>query len=158
LYVCARRVLGVETQAEIPVRSDRHDTPVRRRGQEGGVAGVVAQTCSLGLSPWASGPRKFMKNGGNDMLKPISAIPFFFSTSSFIANGFSTLRLFHRPRTKSRRPKEQVCATGFSPFPTAGEATGGERFLFPVPCNLFPTPRPQHTGTRVCPPGPCSGR
>jgi hypothetical protein len=44
-----------------------------------------------------------MKNGGNDMLKPISAIPFFLSTSSFIANGFSTLRLFveagERPQT-----------------------------------------------------------
>jgi hypothetical protein len=33
-----------------------------------------------------------MKNGHNDMLEPIGAIPFVFSTSSFLANGFSTLR------------------------------------------------------------------
>jgi len=35
-----------------------------------------------------------MKNGHNDMMEPIRAIPFVFSTSSFLANGLSTLRLF----------------------------------------------------------------
>jgi hypothetical protein len=34
-----------------------------------------------------------MKNGHNDVLEPIGAIPFLFSTRSFLANGFSTLRL-----------------------------------------------------------------
>jgi len=42
------------------------------------------------LSPWAFGPRKPMKNGHNDMLEPIRAIPFVFSTTSFLASGFST--------------------------------------------------------------------
>jgi hypothetical protein len=49
-----------------------------------------------------------MKNGHNDMLEPIGAIPFLFSTRSFLANGFSTLRLlresgWHEPQTLASR-------------------------------------------------------
>jgi hypothetical protein len=35
-----------------------------------------------------------MKNGHIDSFQPIRAIPFVFSTNSFFAGGFSTLRLF----------------------------------------------------------------
>jgi hypothetical protein len=35
-----------------------------------------------------------MKNGHNDVLAPIRAIPFVFSTNSDLASGFSRLRLF----------------------------------------------------------------
>jgi len=38
-----------------------------------------------------------MKNGHNDMLEQIRAIPFVFSTASFCASGFSRLRLFGLP-------------------------------------------------------------
>jgi hypothetical protein len=33
-----------------------------------------------------------MNNGHNDMLNAVRSIPFVFSTSSFLASGFSTLR------------------------------------------------------------------
>jgi hypothetical protein len=45
-----------------------------------------------------------MKNGHIDSFQPIRAIPFVFSTNSFFAGGFSTLRLFP---THSRHP--QAC-------------------------------------------------
>ena len=44
------------------------------------------------LSPWASGPRKLMKNGHNDTLEALRAIPFIFNADSFGAAGFSRLR------------------------------------------------------------------
>jgi hypothetical protein len=46
-----------------------------------------------------------MKNGHNDMLEPIGAIPFLFSTRSFLANGFSTLRLLIQLRTYKSGPR-----------------------------------------------------
>jgi hypothetical protein len=57
-----------------------------------------------------------MKNGHNDMLEAIGAIPFVFSTKSFLANGFSTLRVFspitHKGRscTSRRNPFSIVAA------------------------------------------------
>ena len=55
--------------------------------------GRLAQTPALwSLSSRASRPRNPMKNRHNDMLDPIRAIPFVFSTNSFLASGFSTLR------------------------------------------------------------------
>ena len=70
-----------------------------RQGALGGGAGASILSSRAGadsafwsLSPWAFGPRKLMRNGHNDMFQPIRAIPFVFSTDSFLAGGFSTLR------------------------------------------------------------------
>jgi hypothetical protein len=48
-----------------------------------------------------------MKNGHIDSFQPIRAIPFVFSTNSFFAGGFSTLRLVPIFRT-SRRVEKPV--------------------------------------------------
>jgi hypothetical protein len=49
-----------------------------------------------------------MKNGHNDMREPIHFIPFVFSTGSFLADGFSTLRFAHR---EGRIPPEKSIGT-----------------------------------------------
>jgi hypothetical protein len=49
-----------------------------------------------------------MKNGHNDILEPIGAIPFVFSTRSFLANGFSTLRFHLRNGVDDRGLKGQI--------------------------------------------------
>jgi hypothetical protein len=53
-----------------------------------------------------------MKNGHNDMLEPIGAIPFLFSTSSFLAHGFSTLRFLGDKDRRAADPEKRVCASG----------------------------------------------
>jgi len=53
-----------------------------------------------------------MKNGHNDMLPPIRAIPFFFSMSSFSASGFSTLRVsFRKNPALLRSAQLPLCAS-----------------------------------------------
>ena len=59
-----------------------------------------------------------MKNGQDAVLEPIRAIPFVFSISSFLANGFSTLRLFGSYRNS--RHKRDLLATSPALRPWSG--------------------------------------
>ena len=58
----------------------------------GGILSHAAGGVLWSLSSRALGPRKFMKNGHNDVPEQIRAIPFVFSTRSILPTGFSTLR------------------------------------------------------------------
>jgi len=59
-----------------------------------------------------------MKNGQDAVPEPIRAIPFVFSISSFLANGFSTLRLFGSYRNS--RHKRDLLATSPALRPWSG--------------------------------------
>lgn len=72
-----------------PLRTLRPGVKPACSSLNAGGAGVPLFAC---LSPWAFSPRNPMKNGHNNALSPIRAIPFVFSKGSILTLGFSTLR------------------------------------------------------------------